>query len=252
MSMKASRRDSPIPYDFGFALTQRGISLDALKTQLRPIVSPRLALPQLPSPPPEDVPEYNLTLKITDSDDSSEITRKSHILSHLPLLPGKHAYKATAVYTRRELDPQKIREKAAEQGRLGEGALRRLISAASAGEGRHAGSSGNGLCKSKQCREREETYEQIMEKARKGPTKDEIGAEADLEIDYGGEGEPKPLLGRYAADVPGFSAAAIEAVVNSEGRFFRRLAKASNTNEGNPVVIKPALVTQDSAVSGTR
>jgi hypothetical protein len=247
--MKASRRDFPIPHDFGLALAQRRISLNSLTTQLRPNLSRQMVLSQLPSPPPEDVPEYNLTLTITESNGSSEITKKPHILSHLPPLPGKHAYKATAVYTKRELDPQKIRAKAAEQGRLGEGALRRLISAASASDGRHTGSNGTGVHKSKRTREREEMYEQVMEKAKKGETKDEIGAEEDLEIDYGDEGEPRRLFRRYAADVPGFSAAAIEAVVNSESRFFRRPAKSSNIGGDNSVVIKPV---QDSILGVTR
>ena len=56
---------------------------------------------------------------------------KVYVPRHFPDFPSKHTYKATAEFPVRESDPRKVREKATEEGRLGEEALRRLVSAAS-------------------------------------------------------------------------------------------------------------------------
>ena len=52
---------------------------------------------------------------------------KSYIPRHFPDLPDKHTYQATPDYASREQDPRKVRERATEEGRLAEEALRKLV-----------------------------------------------------------------------------------------------------------------------------
>jgi hypothetical protein len=55
---------------------------------------------------------------------------RSYIPKNFPDFPSKHTYSATAVFTERESDTRKIRERATEDGRYGEEALRKLARAA--------------------------------------------------------------------------------------------------------------------------
>jgi hypothetical protein len=47
--------------------------------------------------------------------------------AHLPELPSKHTYQHTPIYTERENDARKIRERATEEGVLAEQAMRKLL-----------------------------------------------------------------------------------------------------------------------------
>jgi hypothetical protein len=58
------------------------------------------------------------------------LTNRSYVPKHFPDFPSKHTYSATPVFTERARDPRQIRERAAEDGRHGEEALRKLASAA--------------------------------------------------------------------------------------------------------------------------
>jgi transcription initiation factor TFIID subunit 8 len=58
---------------------------------------------------------------------------RSYIPSHFPPFPSKHTYKSTPVFTERENDPRKIRERATEEGILAEQSLRKLMAAQKAG-----------------------------------------------------------------------------------------------------------------------
>ncbi|KAJ5153524.1 uncharacterized protein N7482_010002 [Penicillium canariense] len=128
-SMLSSRRLQPIPQDFEHALKHHRISPDDLRPYLK---SPQTVAPiptLLPSPPPEDEVTLNLpflnALRVQESE-----TNRSYVPKHFPDFPSKHTYSSTAVFTERDNDPRKIRERAAEDGRHGEEALRKLASAA--------------------------------------------------------------------------------------------------------------------------
>ena len=58
----------------------------------------------------------------------SNKTTTAYIPPHFPILPSKHTYKFEEVFTVRETDPRRVRERATEEGRLGEEALRKLVS----------------------------------------------------------------------------------------------------------------------------
>lgn len=127
--MLSSRRLQPIPPDFEHALTRARLSLN----DLRPLVKnpqPETKIPILPpSPPPEDELARNHAF-LTALRDQENQTNRSYIPKHFPDFPSKHTYSSTSVFTERDNDPRKIREQAADDGRHGEDALRRLASAA--------------------------------------------------------------------------------------------------------------------------
>ncbi|KAF9938755.1 hypothetical protein BGZ67_010519 [Mortierella alpina] len=59
----------------------------------------------------------------------TKITARTIVPDHLPPFPSKHSYKQTPVFVKRPSDPQKIRELNAEQSRLVESNLKRLMAA---------------------------------------------------------------------------------------------------------------------------
>lgn len=127
--MLSSRRTQPIPHDFEHALRRDRLDPDDLRPYLK-TTRPVAPVPTLlPSPPPEDevtrkLPFLN-ALKVEEG-----LTNRSYVPKHFPDFPSKHTYSATAVLTERDSDPRRIRERAAEDGRHGEEALRKLASAA--------------------------------------------------------------------------------------------------------------------------
>lgn len=127
--MVSSRRLQPIPHDFEHALKRVRISPDDLSPYLQTTkpVAPTPTL--LPSPPPED--ELARKLPFLNALKGEEgRTNRSYVPQGFPDFPSKHTYSTTAVFTERDSDPRKIRERAAENGRHGEEALRKLASAA--------------------------------------------------------------------------------------------------------------------------
>jgi len=128
-SMLSSRRIQPIPHDFEHALKCGRLSPDDLKPYVKAPPSSSHIPALLPSPPPEDEVSRKLpflnALRVEESE-----SNRSYVPSHFPDFPSKHTYAATAVFTERDSDPRKIRERAAEDGRHGEEALRKLASAA--------------------------------------------------------------------------------------------------------------------------
>ncbi|KAG0264084.1 hypothetical protein BG011_007479 [Mortierella polycephala] len=74
----------------------------------------------------------------SDEEDASEgqtgtstpgatVTARTIVPDHLPPFPSKHSYKQTPVFVKRPTDPQKIRELNAEQSRLVESNLKKLM-----------------------------------------------------------------------------------------------------------------------------
>ncbi|KAI1306700.1 transcription initiation factor TFIID subunit 8 [Mortierella claussenii] len=59
----------------------------------------------------------------------TKVTARTAVPDHLPPFPSKHSYKQTPVFVKRPTDPQKIRELNAEQSRLVESNLKRLMAA---------------------------------------------------------------------------------------------------------------------------
>ncbi|KAF2477163.1 uncharacterized protein BDR25DRAFT_300187 [Lindgomyces ingoldianus] len=135
-SMASARRTSTIPHDWIYALTSLDITRSStLALHLDsgelppPFLQPGFAPPEPAEPPPPDLegligPEL--------SGKAEKETRK-WIPKHFPPFPSKHTWKATPVFTERENDPRKIREKATEEGIQAEQSLRKLMAAQKAG-----------------------------------------------------------------------------------------------------------------------
>ncbi|KAI2722772.1 transcriptional regulator family: Bromodomain transcription factor [Penicillium roqueforti] len=127
-SMLSARRIQPIPHDFDHALKRLRLNPDDLLPHLKtPFDQPKPTL--LPSPPPENEISKSLPFLTSLSSEDDRASRP-YIPKHFPSFPSKHTYSATAVFIGRDNDPRKIRERAAEDGRHGEEALRKLAGAA--------------------------------------------------------------------------------------------------------------------------
>ncbi|KAJ5516148.1 hypothetical protein N7527_007708 [Penicillium freii] len=128
-SMLSARRVQPIPQDFDHALKRIRLDPDDLLPHLKSASSDKPTPTLLPSPPPENEISKSLPF-LTALSSEDDRANRPYIPKHFPSFPSKHTYAATAVFIGRDNDPRKIRERAAEDGRHGEEALRKLASAA--------------------------------------------------------------------------------------------------------------------------
>ncbi|KAI8936652.1 hypothetical protein NX059_007050 [Plenodomus lindquistii] len=135
-SMSSSRRTDMVPHDWIYALTTVGLrGSSALDPHFDTgEVPPSLLQPPFdpPAPPEATPPDTESLLGSTLSGKADKETR-AYIPKHFPAFPSRHTYKATPVFTERENDPRKIREKATEEGISAEQSLRKLMAAQKAG-----------------------------------------------------------------------------------------------------------------------
>ncbi|MCJ1385862.1 hypothetical protein MMC17_008986 [Xylographa soralifera] len=127
-SMLSSRRMQAIPQDFLYALNAHQLTLRSLVPHLSPPVppwKPELTLASDPNQEAKDHKHDQLIAKLLNG--PSNKTTTAYIPPHFPILPSKHTYKFEEVFTVRETDPRRVRERATEEGRLGEEALRKLV-----------------------------------------------------------------------------------------------------------------------------
>ena len=129
-SMLSSRRTRPIPQDFLQALHSHQLPLRALIPHLDPPVSSSLSQFTLGTEGPlSEEGQFSSQDALLNREPDRK--PKLYIPRHFPELPSTYTYRETPQFPEREKDPRKIRELATEEGRLGEEALRRLLSAAS-------------------------------------------------------------------------------------------------------------------------
>ena len=130
-SMLSSRRTRAIPQDFLQALHTHQLSLRSLLPHLDPPITPSHSQFALPIEVVKDEENHALPFLGPALNDAPDERVKIYVPQHFPAFPSKHTYKATPDFPDREKDPRKIRERATEEGRMGEEALRRLVGAAS-------------------------------------------------------------------------------------------------------------------------
>lgn len=129
-SMENARRTTPTAPDFARALAHTGYTASDLEPQLALPLPPALALPPVPDPPPAEDPPPRLEAVLgAELSGAEEKRARAYIPAHLPAFPSKHTWQATPVYSSRETDPRKIRERATQEGILAEQALRKLMAA---------------------------------------------------------------------------------------------------------------------------
>ncbi|CAO2653325.1 Nn.00g027360.m01.CDS01 [Neocucurbitaria sp. VM-36] len=135
-SMISSRRTDTVAHDWVYALTTAGLRGSALLDQHFDTgeIPPSLLQPYFAPPvPPEAPPPSTESLLGPELSGKADKETRPYIPTHFPAFPSKHTYKATPVFTDRENDPRKIREKATEEGILAEQSLRKLMAAQKAG-----------------------------------------------------------------------------------------------------------------------
>ena len=221
-SMLSCRRTIPIPQDFLQSLHTHQLSLRSL-------------IPHLDPPIPPERSQFSLQSKALQEDEQQpqslrpilngglEETAKGYVPKHFPHFPSKHTYKATAEYPDREFDPRKVRERATEEGRLGEEALRRLVSTGS-GYLAHAPEQKEGLKSTRAKRNQMflETMAAVSEK-----TSDAMEIDGGLDL---GKGKQKE------GDKTGFviGSGRLSSAVNAEKKYWRKPAvHANGTNGGS-------------------
>ncbi|KAH8701300.1 transcription factor TFIID complex subunit 8 C-term-domain-containing protein [Phaeosphaeriaceae sp. PMI808] len=135
-SMSSARRTETVAHDWIYALASSGLrGSGALEPHLDTgDVPPSLLQPHFEPAAPSEAPPPD-TESLLGPELSGKVDKEScaYIPTHFPPFPSKHTYKATPVFTNRENDPRKIREKATEEGILAEQSLRKLMAAQKAG-----------------------------------------------------------------------------------------------------------------------
>ncbi|KAI9805613.1 MAG: hypothetical protein M1833_005105 [Piccolia ochrophora] len=181
LSMLSSRRIRPIPQDFTYALAKEQLRLTDLTPYFRSRASPKPPFPPLPPPAQGEhvLPSLSILLD-NDLGGAMGGKRDQPAPRHFPSLPSRHTYRATADYTTREHDPRRLRERATEESRLGEEALRRLVSASHGGKhDAPAGLRRSGKCSRR--KERDDVWESALDALSK-----EVGESSLSGKDLGG------------------------------------------------------------------
>ncbi|KAL1614636.1 hypothetical protein SLS54_009606 [Diplodia seriata] len=142
-SMEHARRTTATPTDFARALAHTGYTASDLEPQLALPLPPAVALPPVPDAPPAEEPPPRLEAVLgAELSGAADKNARAYIPAHLPAFPSKHTWQATPVYSSRETDPRKIRERATQEGILAEQALRKLMAANRTGSSRRRAAGG--------------------------------------------------------------------------------------------------------------
>ena len=212
-SMLSCRRAQPLPQDFTHALAIFTPSPSAFKQDLQLSVPTEVTQPALLSPSPEEpAPNIQELLK-TALGGTSEKAQRRFVPPHFPDFPIQHAYKDTPVFTEREVDARRIRERATQEGMLAEQALRKLMAARHAGN--NNGRSGR-LGKSAKWQASEQIWRDTMAAVlAAGEAQNLSGREADTRFGLDG-----------AADMPATALAELTAqygaIVNYDRVYWRK------------------------------
>jgi len=202
-----------IPQDFLQALHTHQLSLRSLLPHLDPPIPPSRSQYQLQTETAEADQNQHLNFLGPLLSSGRDENAKRFVPKHFPDLPSKHTYKETPEFPDREQDPRKIREKATEEGRLGEEALRRLVGASSSGLAQQAPQSEEKMS----ARERrdqiwKETMNAVMKNTHGEKGKQKEGESASLVI---GDGR-------------------LSSVVNAEKKYWRKPApRSKDLNNGS-------------------
>ena len=219
--MLSCRRTEATAEDFLQALHTHQLSLRALLPHLDPPISrdqAQIVISRDLDEPEEE--QRNMFLgPVLNGPPSDQCSH--YVPSQLPSFPSKHTYRATAEYPDREEDPRKVRERATEEGRLGEEALRRLVGA-SVVERRPENFGG----RNKSTRmKRDDLWRETMETMSSTPSSGRGGGEDLMDVEDPDHGVliPKPGASTFGR---------ISTAVNADKRFWRKPAPAPRSKSG--------------------
>jgi len=122
-----------------------------------------------------------LGLELSDSNAHS----RPYIPPHFPALPSRHAWISTPVYTQREKDGRKIRERATQEGILAEQALRKLT-AVNKARSRTRGTAGQAE------KSRELLWQDMLAEVTGGGGQGDTQKDADGDLVFDGAGDDRP------------------------------------------------------------
>ena len=222
-SMLSCRRTQAIPQDFLQSLHTHQLSLRSLLLHLDPPVSPSRTQFLLQTDAAQDTDEQHLRLLGPLLNADANEKPRSYIPKHFPELPSKHTYKATPVYPEQEQDPRKVREKATEEGRLGEEALRRLVGAG-------AGKLALGFRQGRKAQSTRAVSNELWMETMQAVTQ-EVPDSMDLDTEAGiGKGKQKE---DNAPSAPLIGYGRLESVVNAEKKYWRQPAPRGREANGS-------------------
>ncbi|CAD6583209.1 MAG: hypothetical protein ASARMPRED_001261 [Alectoria sarmentosa] len=222
-SMLSCRRTQAIPQDFLQALHTHQLSLRSLLPHLDPPLNPSRTQMPLQMDIAQDNDEQHLRFlgPLLNADPNEKL--RAYVPKHFPELPSKHTYKATPEYAEHEQDPRKVREKATEEGRLGEEALRRLVGA---GAGISAPESRQGQKTQSARAVRDQVWKETMQAVTQ-----EAPHGMDLDTESGiGKGKQKE------GDLPPVSSSEygrLGSAVNADKRYWRKPAPQKREANGS-------------------
>lgn len=222
-SMLSCRRTQPIPQDFLQALHTHQLSLRSLLPHLNPPVPPERSQFPIHSEPAQEDEHQQLRFLGSILNSAEEEQAKTYVPKHFPDLPSKHTYRATAEFPSLDVDPRKVRERATEEGRLGEEALRRLV----------ASSSGHLTNNSQHKQGPKSTRERRDEMFRETMAAVTEAASDSMEVDGAGvigKGKQK----EEDLTSMSFGSGRLHSAVNAEKRYWRKpVPPRIGTDEGN-------------------
>lgn len=216
-SMSSSRRVQPLPQDFIHALAHQGIRPSSLLQHLDLPVSPSITQPSIPPPPPQEPPppdlEGLLGPELSGVRDKAE---RPYIPSHFPAFPSKHTWQSTPVFTDRENDPRRIRERATEEGILAEQALRKLMAASKTGLQKRGGMNNR---QSAQRRKSDRLWAHAMAAIQKDE-QTSVMRETDLDFGFDTKAAAKKAAQESKVEESGM-------MVNYDRRYWRKAAQTA-------------------------
>lgn len=222
-SMLSCRRTQPIPLDFLQALHTHQLSLRSLLPHLDPPVPPARSQFHLQTEPAQEDEHQQLRFLGPILNGAPDEQAKVYVPKHFPDFPSKHTYKATAEFPNRESDPRKVRERATEEGRLGEEALRRLVGAGS-DDPAHESQRSQGP-KSIRAR-RDQMWMETMQAVTEGKPE---GMDIDGGAGYVAKGKQKERVSTGIA----YGSGRLHSAVNSEKRYWRKPAPQRSDGNGS-------------------
>lgn len=220
--MLSCRRIHTIAPDFLQALHTHQLSLRALVPHLDPPVARRKARITLSHEPLQTEEQYDHTFLGESLNSGPSERSKLYVPRHFPTLPSQHTYRAAAEFPSREEDPRKIRERATEEGRLGEEALRRLVSAKSIDRpsAARAGQRGKSIRA-----QREDLWKETMQAVSSIHVTEQSSTLGDMDVDDSRLGTAFP--GRSGSDYGRLSSA-----VNADKKYWRKPASPQSIYQG--------------------
>lgn len=187
VSMLAARRVQPVPQDFLAALNHHNLTLRTLLVHLDPPVPAARSQPRLSVENMKDDASVHEAQLINHLFSQTSLDAEPHVPRGFPKLPSRHTFKSEPVFQSATSDAKQIREQATEEGRLGEEALRRLMSKKASGDntlltGLRSGSQLSLRQKSRTLWR--ETYEEALRRTQAEASREKKNGEPDtMEID---------------------------------------------------------------------